>query len=517
VRDASSQYDCHVCGEGVLAHARLCRHCGASLLGEVVVSRAVDPRTAYAAAKALSEARGVPFGPLRDGLTKAGVVLGELSRGDAADVTLLLGTLGVNTVFRTAPVSMSKHGKAGGDRRRPSRGVFLAGGAALVAALGAAGFFATRPEPPVVATPNNSNPMPGIMAREDAHTTTLDGPGVATRAVPAVVTVHCNKASGTGFYVTPSVVLTSRRVSCGGNVTVQLANGTELPGQVEWLAATVDAATIRTSPVDIEPLWLADATEARAGHTVYSIGSPGGMASTLTRGRVAHAARDLEGVSYIQLDQAVNVGDTGAPLLNERGGVIGIVLMGLPDADGIGFALPINYVFPGPFGTFPAAWDATAWASRVGGPAPQPAEPAEPADAPTTPPPAGGLSLLVVGPVTEVMPARWQRGFPTDSAPHALVAMTADDGQPSVLSFHLQDGNGERVCSFVGTPAWRAASAVESHHLDSFVRRSRIPRSPLSLGLVSLQSPTPCAAWGAGTTLEVVGGAEGSNTVPVRR
>jgi len=91
----------------------------------------------------------------------SGVVLGAVSRADAAEVTLLLGTLGVNTAFRTASLSVTRHHSTLGDRSRPARDVLAASGVALVAALVAAGFFAMRPWKPMDVTAKTTTTMPG--------------------------------------------------------------------------------------------------------------------------------------------------------------------------------------------------------------------------------------------------------------------------------------------------------------------------------------------------------------------
>ncbi|HOO45263.1 MAG TPA: S1C family serine protease [Deltaproteobacteria bacterium] len=91
-----------------------------------------------------------------------------------------------------------------------------------------------------------------------------------------------------------------------------------------------------------------DAQEQRLeqGQAVYAIGSPMGLSNTMTSG-IFSAYRRIEdgGEIYLQVDAAINPGNSGGPLIDKRGNVLGVNTMVLTQAEGIGFAIPIDVVF----------------------------------------------------------------------------------------------------------------------------------------------------------------------------
>src|ERR1700737_4650951 len=102
---------------------------------------------------------------------------------------------------------------------------------------------------------------------------------------------------------------------------------------------------------DLQPATLAESTSLTVGQRVYAIGNPFGLSGTMTRGIIS-AIRSIRGPGNspiedaIQTDAAVNPGNSGGPLLNSRGEVIGITTLiannGADQSSGIGFAIPIN-------------------------------------------------------------------------------------------------------------------------------------------------------------------------------
>ena len=102
---------------------------------------------------------------------------------------------------------------------------------------------------------------------------------------------------------------------------------------------------------DLQPATLSESTNLTVGQRVYAIGNPFGLSGTMTRGIIS-AIRSIRGPSNspiedaIQTDAAVNPGNSGGPLLNSRGEVIGITTLiannGADQSSGIGFAIPVN-------------------------------------------------------------------------------------------------------------------------------------------------------------------------------
>ncbi len=80
------------------------------------------------------------------------------------------------------------------------------------------------------------------------------------------------------------------------------------------------------------------------GQTAFAIGTPLGLERTLSLGVISTTQRSFDGLTYIQTDAAVNPGNSGGPLFNTRGEVIGITNMKIPFGEGLSFAIPARYV-----------------------------------------------------------------------------------------------------------------------------------------------------------------------------
>lgn len=110
-----------------------------------------------------------------------------------------------------------------------------------------------------------------------------------------------------------------------------------------------DVAIIRIADVDpktYQPAKLGDSEKMKVGDPVYAYGSAEGLTSTFTSGKVSamHRYIDLNWVEdYIQTDAPINPGNSGGPLINSHGEVIGINDAGVRGADGLGFAVAINF------------------------------------------------------------------------------------------------------------------------------------------------------------------------------
>ena len=161
---------------------------------------------------------------------------------------------------------------------------------------------------------------------------------------------------GSGFIInTDGYILTNYHVIDGANeVTVTLSNGKEVTASVVNYDSDQDVAMIKLNE-DVEVpgvVELGNSDALQAGEEVLAIGNPLSkeLSSTLTKGIVSALNRSIEtktGVStnLIQTDTAINSGNSGGPLINTKGEVIGINTLKASDgAEGIGFAIPINDV-----------------------------------------------------------------------------------------------------------------------------------------------------------------------------
>jgi S1-C subfamily serine protease len=162
---------------------------------------------------------------------------------------------------------------------------------------------------------------------------------------------------GSGFVLNKEgLILTNNHViegsQRGGSVEVTLSDKHQYKAAVVTVDRGHDLALLKIDAPNLVPVTLAEtSTGLMVGQRVYAIGNPFGLSGTMTRGIIS-AIRSVRGPDNnliedaIQTDASVNPGNSGGPLLNSRGEVIGITTMiasnGADQSSGIGFAIPIN-------------------------------------------------------------------------------------------------------------------------------------------------------------------------------
>jgi S1-C subfamily serine protease len=174
------------------------------------------------------------------------------------------------------------------------------------------------------------------------------------QATPAVVQIEAGMSTGSGFLIDDGghILTNSHVVEGASSVTVTLSDDTELPGTVLGTDAADDLALVQVDASrvsQITPLTLGDSDNVEPGQVAIALGSPYGLEGTITVGVVSGLDRSLTGDSgrpitgMIQTDAALNPGNSGGPLLNSQGEVIGInTAVQSQSANDVGFAVPIN-------------------------------------------------------------------------------------------------------------------------------------------------------------------------------
>jgi len=177
---------------------------------------------------------------------------------------------------------------------------------------------------------------------------------VAEKLRPAVVNLRVGRGgrggSGSGVLFTPDgFLLTNHHVVRGHDaVRVRLSDGTEVAGRVVGNDPWTDLAVVQAEGTGFTPAALGDSAKIRVGQLAVAIGSPLGFESTVTAGVVSALGRTLRSVSghlvdnVIQTDAALNPGNSGGPLVDGRGRVVGINTAVIQPAQGICFAVPVN-------------------------------------------------------------------------------------------------------------------------------------------------------------------------------
>ena len=156
------------------------------------------------------------------------------------------------------------------------------------------------------------------------------------------------RGAGTGFLIDEDGhILTNHHVIDGADrITVKLTDGRSLRAAVVGSDPDTDIALIRVeSDRKFPHAVLGDSNDLRVGEWVCAIGNPLAYEHTVTVGVVSFIGRKLFDMSldnYIQTDAAINFGNSGGPLINTRGEVIGINSAVSRQASSIGFAIPIN-------------------------------------------------------------------------------------------------------------------------------------------------------------------------------
>jgi S1-C subfamily serine protease len=163
---------------------------------------------------------------------------------------------------------------------------------------------------------------------------------------PSIVEITSPIGTGSGvFYQQEDLIITNRHVVEGStHVTIRLFNSEEFQGEVQLSFRDVDLAFVKIIDLDqmVSPPDLCESI--LEGETVYAIGSPRNLTNTITRGAISSIGRIVEKVKYIQHDAAINYGNSGGPLFNRKGDLLGINRGGYTDYEGLGFALPIKII-----------------------------------------------------------------------------------------------------------------------------------------------------------------------------
>src|SRR3984893_9737498 len=160
---------------------------------------------------------------------------------------------------------------------------------------------------------------------------------------------------GSGFVVDPSgVVITNNHVIADAKkVTIMLTDGQNVKPEVFVKDKKVDVAVLRVTPEKpLKAVKLGDSEKMRVGDWVVAVGNPFGLGGTVTAGIISARHRNIESGpydNYFQTDAAINKGNSGGPLFNMAGEVIGIntaILSPSGGSIGIGFATPAATVIP---------------------------------------------------------------------------------------------------------------------------------------------------------------------------
>ena len=168
---------------------------------------------------------------------------------------------------------------------------------------------------------------------------------------PRLPREYRQQGQGSGFIIdSDGIVLTNAHVvSRADTVMVTLKDGRTFQGEVRGIDELSDLAVVKIQGRNLPVAPLGNSSEVQVGDWAIAVGNPLGLDNTVTLGIISTLKRSSSQVGipdkrldFIQTDAAINPGNSGGPLLNERGEVIGINTAIRAQAEGIGFAIPID-------------------------------------------------------------------------------------------------------------------------------------------------------------------------------
>ena len=194
---------------------------------------------------------------------------------------------------------------------------------------------------------------------------------VTNKAMPSVVGITTTTVNADNYFQIPTesqgvgtgvivdsngYILTNSHVVSDNKaveVNVLFNDGTTTTGKVLWNDAQLDLAMVKVEKAGLVPAELGDSDDVRSGDIAIAIGNPLGLEfqKTVTQGIISGLNRTIQTeqsnmTDLIQTDASINPGNSGGPLLNDNGQVIGINTAKVSEAEGLGFAIPINIAKP---------------------------------------------------------------------------------------------------------------------------------------------------------------------------
>jgi putative serine protease PepD len=197
----------------------------------------------------------------------------------------------------------------------------------------------------------------------------LDAKSVAAAVTPSVVSIQVSAAAGSGTgsgsvyktSATSSYIITNNHVvedaATSGKITVELLNGDLIDAKIVGRDSNYDLAVIQVQRGNLPVIAIGDSSKISVGDPVIAIGSPLGLASTVTSGIISALNRPVTAgtvgaesyVNAIQTDASINPGNSGGALVDAQGRIIGVNSAiatlssgGTTGSIGLGFSIPFN-------------------------------------------------------------------------------------------------------------------------------------------------------------------------------
>ncbi len=364
-----STLPCPFCAERIQAEATHCRFCQADIRAHLLLKRKVVRSQVSQATRELfalfGPERVSTYGTLRKRMTQTKKPLvEEANLRECEAAKQIIEHYGGQVTFVRA-----RNSESAVSTVRPSTSRAVEAGSFLAAlfALGISLYYYFEPTstPEPLKAENASSQKIDINIKPDAlelekpielteskkEKALPDAPIHLKKLIAATAMLSGNGVTGSAFFIHPNGFLITNHhvIDTMTSIEVTTSNGQKYPATLLRKDKDSDLALIRVDGGGPFPtLRMGDATSLEVGETVWTIGAPHGLSFTVTKGIVSFVGRKIKGRAYVQADVAINPGNSGGPMINQKGEVIGINNFIISNAQGLNFAIPINYIYMGP-------------------------------------------------------------------------------------------------------------------------------------------------------------------------
>ncbi len=355
----STDRKCPYCAESVKAAAITCRFCQRDISVDLLVEGEATPKQLHKAALNLLGCKPGTFSyqQLKSQLADnqaplcSGIAYSDaqqlIQAADISPLSLVLRERHGPVEATTRPHNLPEAPQAPSQSRWLSTTLSLT---VVVALIAATYYYLERQGRQSAASLDQEAALPTPRQRQRVQTTNSEPPAVEKvqeALIRATVTISDGSSIGSGFFIdADGYILTNAHVVEPMNSPiVYLENGSRYRAEVERIDRRLDVALLKVDGSRFSTLKLGDATTLTRGDTVWTIGAPHGLNFTLTKGIISYVGRNMNGIAYLQTDASINSGNSGGPMITEAGEVVGINTFIIRDAEGLGFALPSNYLF----------------------------------------------------------------------------------------------------------------------------------------------------------------------------
>lgn len=184
-----------------------------------------------------------------------------------------------------------------------------------------------------------------VSARTLSSNTPWTAPDLYQACVPSTVQIQSDRSFGSGFFLTDSVVVTNYHVIEDASVLTMTTYDNQTYPLKKILGYDKERDLVLLAAPCKYPALKRNTHGLTIGETVYTIGSPYGFFGTLSHGLLSHNKRVIAGNRYLQTNAPFSLGNSGSPLINAFGELIGVNTMSYAYGDALNFAIDASYVY----------------------------------------------------------------------------------------------------------------------------------------------------------------------------